>query len=31
MMKEKIYHVYMDTQERRIFLHSLVELKNELV
>lgn len=30
-MRERKYHVYVDKQERRIILHSLVELKNKLV
>lgn len=30
-MREKKYHVYVDSQEKRIILHSLVELKNELI
>ena len=31
MMREKNYHVYVDSQDRRIILHSLVELKNQLI
>lgn len=31
MMREKKYHVYVDNQEKRIILHSLVELKNEII
>lgn len=29
-MFEKKHHVYVDEQERRIILHSIVELKNSL-
>lgn len=30
-MREKTYHVYLDSHERQIVLHSLVELKNQLI
>ena len=30
-MKEKKTHIYVDSQERRILLHSLVKLKNQLI
>ena len=30
-MKETKYHAYLDSQERTILLHSLVELKNQLI
>lgn len=30
-MREKKKHLYMDSQERSILLHSLVELKNQLI
>ena len=30
-MKEKKTHTYVDSQERSILLHSLVELKNQLI
>lgn len=30
-MKDKKYHLYVDSQERKILLHSLVELKNQLI
>lgn len=30
-MREKTYHLYMDSQDRTILLHSLVELKNQLI
>lgn len=30
-MREKLNHLYMDSQERTILLHSLVELKNQLI
>lgn len=29
-MREKTYHAYLDSHERTIILHSLVELKNQL-
>ncbi|HBF7768612.1 hypothetical protein NAU98_15610 [Clostridioides difficile] len=30
-MKEKKTHLYVDSQERTLLLHSLVELKNQLI
>lgn len=30
-MREKTYHLYVDSQERTTLLHSLVELKNQLI
>ena len=30
-MREKKDHLYVDSQERTLFLHSLVELKNQLI
>lgn len=30
-MREKLNHLYVDNQERTILLHSLVELKNQLI
>lgn len=30
-MREKKYHAYLDSHERTILLHSLVELKNQLI
>lgn len=30
-MKDKIYHAYLDSYERQIVIHSLVELKNKLI
>ena len=30
-MREKTYYAYLDSQERSILLHSLVELKNQLI
>lgn len=30
-MREKKKHLYLDSHERRILLHSLVELKNQLI
>lgn len=30
-MKEQTNHLYLDSQERSILLHSLVELKNQLI
>ena len=30
-MKEKKTHIYVDNKERSILLHSLVELKNQLI
>ena len=30
-MRDKIYHAYLDSRERQIVIHSLVELKNKLI
>ena len=30
-MREKKHHLYVDSQERTLLLHSLVELKNQLI
>ena len=30
-MRDKTYHAYLSSQERQIVLHSLVELKNQLI
>lgn len=30
-MRETKYHIYLDSQERTLLLHSLVELKNQLI
>ena len=30
-MREKKTHIYMDSQERTLLLHSLVELKNQRI
>lgn len=30
-MRDKKYHLYVDSHERSILLHSLVELKNQLI
>ena len=30
-MREKKTHLYLDSQERSLLLHSLVELKNQLI
>lgn len=30
-MKDKTNHLYVDSHERKIILHSLVELKNQLI
>lgn len=30
-MKDPTYHLYMDSQERKVAVHSLVELKNALI
>ena len=30
-MRETKYHAYLDSEERTILLHSLVELKNQLI
>ena len=31
MMREIKYHAYLNSEERTILLHSLVELKNQLI
>ena len=31
IMREKKTHLYFDNEERKILLHSLVELKNQLI
>jgi hypothetical protein len=31
IMREKKKHIYLDSHERKILLHSLVELKNQLI
>ena len=30
-MREKTYHIYLDSHERTTMLHSLMELKNDLL
>ncbi len=30
-MREKPYHLYVDSREKTLLLHSLVELKNQLI
>ena len=30
-MREKLNHLYLDSEERSLLLHSLVELKNALI
>jgi len=30
-MKDPTYHLYLDSHERKIAVHSLVELKNQLI
>ena len=30
-MREKIHHLYLDSHDRKLLLHSLVELKNALI
>ena len=30
-MREKTYHVYLDSNERKVLIHSLIELKNSLI
>lgn len=30
-MREQTYHIYLDSHEKKILLHSLVELKNQLI
>lgn len=30
-MKDKTNHIYLDSPERKLLIHSLVELKNQLI
>lgn len=30
-MRDKTYHIYLDSHERKLLIHSLVELKNQLL
>ena len=30
-MSDKTYHIYLDSHERKLLIHSLVELKNQLI
>ena len=30
-MREQTYHIYLGSHEKKILLHSLVELKNQLI
>jgi hypothetical protein len=30
-MREKLNHLYLDSHERKLLIHSLVELKNKLI
>ena len=30
-MRDKSYHIYLDSHERKLLIHSLVELKNQLI
>lgn len=30
-MKDPTYHLYLESQEREVAIHSLVELKNQLI
>ena len=30
-MREKLNHLYLDNHERKLLIHSLVELKNQLI
>lgn len=30
-MREKFNHLYLDSYERKLLIHSLVELKNQLI
>ena len=30
-MRDKTYHIYLDIPERKLLIHSLVELKNQLI
>ena len=31
LMREKFNHLYLDSHERELLIHSLVELKNQLI
>ena len=31
IMRDKTYHIYLDSHERKLLIHSLVELKNQLI
>ena len=31
IMREKFNHLYLDSHERKLLIHSLVELKNQLI
>ena len=31
LMREKFNHLYLDSHERKLLIHSLVELKNQLI
>lgn len=30
-MRDKNYHIYLDSPERKLLIHSFVELKNQLI
>ena len=30
-MRDKTHHIYLDSHERKLLIHSLVELKNQLI
>lgn len=30
-MRDKTHHIYLDSHERNLLIHSLVELKNQLI
>ena len=30
-MREQKYHIYLDSHERKLLIHSLVELKNQII
>ena len=30
-MRDKTYHIYLDSPERKLLIHNLVELKNQLI
>lgn len=30
-MRDKTYHIYLNSHERKLLIHSLVELKNQLI